>query len=234
MKLHEIKKGTRAVKTVPLRLATAPLLDAGADWETADDGGTVMVGIRILTGTETAEAFEKAQDSARKAGVPQWLATHPLCQLHEMAQLVAAACVDDAARGEPFFVGGAAEVLGDIAIGTDNIGYLAQQIELWQNEVSPRGSEVSEERLISAIVQEAERPEHAPEAFFSRLRPKEQLSCIRSMARMLSDLLANRSLIFSESSSSSSTTTESSSPEAPTPEAAPTATRGKKSRRSRP
>ncbi len=232
MKLHEIKKGTRAVKAVPLRLATAPLLEPGVDWETADDGGTVIVGIRILTGTETSEALEKAQTSAIKAGVPQWLATHPLCQLHEMAQMVAIACVDNDARDEPFFVGGATEVLGDIAIGSENIAYLAQQIRLWQDEVSPRGPEITTERLISAIVQEAERPEHAPEAFFSRLRPSAQLSCFHSIAVLLSSLLTSRSLTSSDSNSSNSTTTESSSTETPAPDPTPPAPRGKKPRRS--
>lgn len=215
MKLRDIAKGTRAVKAVPLRLANAPLLEPGVDWETADDKGTVLVGLRVLTGAETAEAFEKAQASAAKAGVTQWLATHPLCQLHEMAQLVAFACVDNDVRGEPFFVGGAGEVLSEPAIGTDNIAYLAEQIRRWQDEVSPRARSFSGPELLSAIVREAERPENAPETFFSRLRPSEQTSFFHSTAVLLSTLLTSRSLTSADSTPSSSETTEPSASTTP-------------------
>jgi len=231
MKLHEIKKGTRAVNPVPLRLATAPLLEPGVDWETADDGGTVIVGVRILTGEETSIALKEAQASVSKAGVPHWLATHPLCQLHEMAQLVAVACVDNDSRDEPFFIGGAAEVLGDIAIGSDNIVYLAQQIEDWQSQVSPRGKEIGNEELFAAIVREAERPENAQETFFSRLRQKERTSCIHSMAVLLSSLLTSRSLTSLDSIPSSSTNTESSLATEPMPAPAPPPTTKKKRRK---
>ena len=207
MKLHQVAQGTRAVKPVPLRLANAPLLEAGVDWEKADDGGTVIVGIRIVTGLETSEAIKKAQDVTAKAGVPQWLATHPLCQLHEMAEMVAIGCVDNEARDEPFFVGGSEEVLASPAIGPENIAYLAEQIRNWQDEVSPRSVAITPEALFSAIVREAERPETAPETFFSQLRPKERASYTHSMAKLLSDLLTSRSLSLPLSTDSSSTTT---------------------------
>jgi hypothetical protein len=227
MKLRDIAQGTRAVKSVPLRLANAPLLEAGVDWEKADDGGTVIVGVRIVTGLETSEAIKKAQDVTAKAGVPQWLATHPLCQLHEMAEMVAIGCVDNEARDEPFFIGGSEEVLASASIGAENIAYLAEQIRNWQDEVSPRGADITPEVLMHAIVREAERPENAPEAFFSRLRPKERVSCIHSMAKLLSDLLTNRSLSSLVSTGSSSTTTASSSP-SPEPPTSPPRRKGRK------
>jgi hypothetical protein len=225
MKLHEVAKGTRAVKPVPLRLANAALLEAGVDWEKVDDGGTVIVGVRIVTGLETSDAIKKAQDAVAKAGVTQWLATHPLCQLHEMAEMVAIGCVDNEEHSEPFFIGGSDEVLASPAIGPENIAYLAEQIRNWQDEVSPRSAEITPEVLMHAIVREAERPENAQETFFSRLRPKERASCIHSMAVLLSTLLTSKSLSSQDFTASSTTTTESSSPPPVPP------TKGKRARK---
>lgn len=199
MKLRQIAKGTRAVKPVLLRLANAPAVDS-PDWET--DEHTVLVGVRVLTGTEIGEALQKAQESVAKAGVPQWLATHPLCRLHEMAQTVAIGCVDNDSRDEPFFVGGFEEVMGSPEIAGANIAYLFEQIELWNEEVNGRSAKLTGEQLISAIVAEAERPEYAPESFFSRLSAASRVSCFHSLAVMLGGLLTSRSLSGSPDDSS--------------------------------
>jgi hypothetical protein len=213
MKLHEIAKGTRAVKPVSLRLANAPAAD-GPDWE--NDENTVLVGVRVLTGDEIGEALQKAQESVAKAGVPQWLATHPLCRLHEMAQTVAIGCVDNDKRDEPFFIGGFDQVMGSPEIAGANIAYLFEQIESWNDEVNGRAKKFTGEELISAIVVEAERPANAPESFFSRLSPASRESCLHSMAVMLTDLLTSRSL----SGSLDDTSGSSSNPE-PAPVEAP-------------
>lgn len=199
MKLHQIAKGTRNVKNVPFRVANAPLVE-GEDWET--DPSTVQVGIRALTPAESSEVLAKAQESALAAGCKEWLATHPLCELHLMVHLVTIACVDSEKPGEPFFVS-AQEVLNSPEIAGDNLAYLAQQVKLWNDEVGARQADITTEQLISAVVREAERPENAPEAFFSLLRPSSQLSCFRSMAKLLSDLLMVRSLSGSPETTSS-------------------------------
>ena len=213
MKLRDIKKGTRAVKAVPLRLANAPAVD-GPDWE--NDEHTILVGVRVLTGTEIGEALEKAQETAAKAGVPQWLATHPLCRLHEMAHTVAIGCVDNEKRDEPFFVGGFDEVMGSPEIAGANIAYLFEQIETWNDEVNGRSAKLTGEQLIAAIVMEAERPEHAQETFFSRLSPASRVSCFHTLAVMLSGLLTSRSLTISPTGGSTTSTTDP-SPEAEAP-----------------
>lgn len=218
MKLREIAKGTRAVRPVSMRLANAPAVD-GPDWE--NDENTIKVGVRVLTGAEISDALQKAQESVAKAGVPQWLGTHPLCRLHEMAHTVAVGCVDDEKRGEPFFVGGFDEVMGSPEIGSANIAFLFEQIELWNDEVNGRTAKLTAEQLISAVVQEAERPENAPERFFSRLSPASRVSCFHSLAKLLSDLLTNRSAsTLPVESSTTSTPSEESKPSSPEPEPA--------------
>jgi hypothetical protein len=218
MKLHQIIKGTRSVKNVPFRVSNAPTF-TGDDWE--KDENTILVGIRALTPGESSEVLAKAQESAAKAGAKEWLATHPLCELHLMVHLVAVACVDSEAPSEPFFVGGAKEILDSPEVAGDNLAYLAQQAKLWNDQLGPRDPELTTEQLISVVVREAERPENAPEAFFSLLRPSSQLSCFRSLAKLLSDLLITRSLSgLPESTSSSANTaptpSENESPATPT------------------
>ena len=227
MKFREIPKGTRAVRPVRLRLANAPAVD-GPDWEENDEN-TVTVGVRVLSGTEISAAIAKAQESVAKEGVPQWLATHPLCRLHEMAQTVAIGCVDIEARDEPFFVGGFAEVMGP-ELGGANIAYLFEQIETWNDEVTGRSQKFTGPEIIAAIVREAERPEHAQETFFSRLSPASRVSFFHSTAVMLTDLLTSRLLTGSQDDTSTTSSPATEAPAAPPAAPAPKSTkrRGKK------
>lgn len=220
MKLRDIAKGTRNYKSVPFRVANAETLDADQDWQTAED--TIQVGLRALTPAESSEVLAKSQESALRAGAKEWLATHPLCELHLMVHLVATACVDNEKRDEPFFVGGAEEIFKSPELAGDNLAYLAQQVKIHNDSVGPRAKDMSPEQLIGAIVREAERPENAPEAFFSLLRPSSQLSCFRSMAKLLSDLLTS-SVLSSSLGAASTTETETPSPEAPPEEPPPVA-----------
>lgn len=191
MKLHQIAKGTRNVKSVPFRSANAAPIQ-GDDWEKEE--GTITVGIRALTPAESSEVLSKAQASALSAGAPEWLATHPLCELHLMVHLVATACVDDEKRDEPFFVGGSREVLESPEIAGDNLAYLAQEVKNWNDEVGARPVDLTPMQLIAAVLEEAERPENAPETFFSRLRPSLLRRCMHSMAKQLADSLMVKSL----------------------------------------
>lgn len=215
MKLHQIAKGTRSVKRIPFRVSNAPDIE-GVDWK--KDENTIEVGIRALTPAESSEVLEKARDAAEKAGVKEWLATHPLCELHLMVHLVAVACVDSEAPSEPFFVGGAKEILDSPEIAGDNLAYLAQQAKLWNDQLGPREPEMTAEQLISALIREAERPENAPETFFSLLRPSSQLSFFRSTAKLLTSSLMNRYLSGSPEATSSTETTAPEPSESPSPE----------------
>jgi hypothetical protein len=219
MKLHQVAKGTRAVKPVLLRFANAPVVD-GPDWE--NDENTVIVGVRVLTGTEISEALQKAQESVAQAGVPQWLATHPLCRLHEMAQTVAVGCVDNEAHGEPFFIGGFDQVMSSPEIAGANIAYLFEQIEAWNEEVNGRSRKFTGPQIIAAMVAEAERPENAQETFFSRLSPASRERFLHSTAVMFTDVLTSRSLIGSPDATATTTpppSPTSEEPAAPAPRA---------------
>lgn len=183
-KLRDIAKGTRAVKTVPFRLASAPLLAAGDE----SDEHTIQVGLRVLNPGEVQLVYENAVQDAAKSGVPQWLETHPLCRLHEMVHTLALACVDadSGERLEPFFVGGAEEIRGSNDLSADSIAYLWAQQQLWQDECTgPRGAAKTPGELIAMVAEEAARPENARDVPFSRLRPSSQLSCFHSICVLL-------------------------------------------------
>jgi hypothetical protein len=148
-----------------------------------------------------------------------------------MVHLVAVACVDSEAPSEPFFVGGAREILDSPEIAGDNLAYLAQQAKLWNDQLGPRDPDLTVEQLISALVREAERPENAPEAFFSRLRPSSQLSCFRSISRLLTSSLMSKSLFGSPETTSSIATTDPAPSESPSPEVKSTPTKTKRKTR---
>src|SRR5690606_27729676 len=124
MKFSDIQKGTRAVKDVKFRLGNAPVPTTLAVTDgIPDDEYAHRVGLRVLTGEETAQIYANARRDAFAAGVTKWLDSDPLCRLYEMAHTVAIACVDPDNSSEPFFAS-VREVLESPALGSDNIAYL--------------------------------------------------------------------------------------------------------------
>ena len=190
-KLANIKKGTRAVKPMPFRLADAPPQHPGDE----ADEHTMTVGLRVLTPGEIGLVYENAMADAQKAGVPQWLDTHPLCRLAEMVHTVALAAVDwdSPDRAEPFFVGGAETVRDHPGMGGDNLAYLYEQHRDWQDECGGRGAPNKIGDIIAMVEQEAGRPENAPGVPFSRLRPSAQRALWHSTAVLLWSLLRDKS-----------------------------------------
>lgn len=219
MKLRDIAKGKRAVKAVPFRLANAPdpkPVPSGEE-ATVDDEYTVLVGVRVLTGDERADALAKAQADARSKGVTEWLDTHPLCLLYEMAHVVALATVDNAKRDEPFFAS-AAEVLSSPDVGEDNIAYLYEQQRAWQDQCSLRsGRDIGPVEAMALLAQEAERPENAPSPF-GHMRAASLPSFFRTTAFLFQNLLTLSSLSTGsgESSGISSLPTSESEPKTET------------------
>jgi len=215
MKLRDLAKGNRAVKAVPFRLANAPdakPVPPGDD--VVLDEWTVLIGVRVLTGNEIADVYEKAEADARRKGVKEWLDTHPLCRLYEMVHLVAAACVDVPARAEPFFAS-AAEVLIPPEVCEDNIAYLYEQQRAWQDECSLRSNRpLSVTETMALLAQEAERPENA-QTPFSHLRAASQPSFFHTTALLFQNLLTLSAL--STSSDDTSLPTSSSERESVEP-----------------
>lgn len=219
MKLRDVAKGKRAVKAVPFRLANAPdPKPVPAGESVVLDEHTHLVGVRVLTGDELATVYERAQADAKRKGVDQWLDTHPLCRLYEMAHTVAVACVDNEARDEPFFVS-VNEVLSSPDVGEDNIAYLYEQQRAWQDECSLRSNRpLTVTETMAMLAQEAERPENATSPF-SDLRAASLASCFRTTAFLFQNLLMVRSLSggLDESSGTSSSSERESQPPNPEP-----------------
>jgi hypothetical protein len=228
-KLRDIAKGTRAIKAVPFRLASAPLLPPGVE----TDEHTIMVGLRVLSPGEIADVYQKAMEAAALAGVSQWLDTHPLCRLHEMFHTVALACVDvdSGERAEPFFVGGVEEIRTSVDLTGDSIAFLYAQHQLWQDECSgPRGAAKTPGELVAMVAEEAARPENARDVPFSRLRPSAQLSCFHSICVLLWSSLTAKSPSTSTPSSSS---TSEPLPSEPLPKPSPAAAKATRKKRRR-
>lgn len=203
MKLKDVAKGTWAVKAVPLRLANA---SQAAQPGQPPSGApvTVQVGVRVLTGDETASVYQKAQELALEKGVPEWKAEHPLCLLYEKACTIALACVDadsDPRKPEPFFAEGVAEVLSSPLIGSDNIVYLHERWEWWQDECSFETAKMTAEEVIAVAMKHAEAPEN--ESPLGRMRPGLRETYTRTLAVALSSLLNPKSLSTSPTGTSS-------------------------------
>lgn len=217
-KLENIKKGTRAVKPVPFRLADAPPQLPGD----ADDGHTYTVGLRVLTPGEIGSVYELAMADAAKAGVREWLDTHPVCRLAEMVHTVNLAAVDwdSPDRAEPFFVGGVETVRNHPGMTGDSLAYLYEQHRAWQDECGGRVVGTTIGQVMAMVEEEAGRPENAPGVPFSRLRPSSQKDLWHSTCVLLWSLLRDKSgFISSADASTPPGESESAKPESqPSPE----------------
>lgn len=193
MKLRDVAKGVWAVKAVPLRLANvgAPL----PGQPPSEDPAVVKVGVRVLLGDETAQVYEKARNLASSKGVKEWSAEDPLCTLYEMAcGLALAVCDVDQDTGvpvgvaggqpEPFFDGGAEQVLSDIHIGTDNIAYLHEQWVAWQDHCSFRNRKYTLEEAVGLVILDMKASDVTDSPLLS-MGHASLVSCLRIMGLQL-------------------------------------------------
>jgi hypothetical protein len=120
-----------------------------------------------------------------------------------MGHCVTLACVDNEKRDEPFFAS-FEELMTSPLIGGDNIAYLYQQQQLWQDECTFRSDKFSLEQAVAMIAVEAERPENSRDSPFSKLRQSSQLSLWHSTCVLFTSLLMGRSLTGTPTESSSS------------------------------
>lgn len=209
MKFREVVKGTRAVKVVTFRLANAERPPAPAPGEKpAEDPALISVGLRVLSGAETADSLERAIAAAKAAGAKEWLDTHPLCRLHQMVQTLALACVDPDSRAEPFFAS-ADEILQSELVGTDNIAHLFEQWETWQDECSIETKNLTPEQVIGIILDEATRQEGDAESPLARMRPGLRASFFHTTAVLFANLLTAKSDSTSPDSTDSERTSSS-------------------------
>lgn len=211
MRFSEIAKGTRAVKRVKFRLANGPAPSVEPGQAPPDDPSTVEVGVRVLTGEETATVYYRAQEAARAKGVDTWDGDREVCRLFLYVHSLVLGCVDpDSPEGgepRPFF-DSAEQILASPDLGTDNIAFLYEQLEAWQDECSIRPTAVGLDQAVAIILREADRPENAKSPF-DGMRPAMLRSYLRTLAPLLRDLLRDRLLSTSPSDTSGIATSKS-------------------------
>lgn len=198
MKLRDVAKGRRAVKRVPFLPATAGAAQPGrAPLEAHSE--EILLGVRVLSGDETVEVYEKATAAARRKGVEQWSTDNPICRLYEMAHTVLLGCValpqDPGTpipdEPEPFF-DSVEQVLTSPLVGRDNIVYLYEQVDEHNKSSGLLEKNLTAEEVFGVLMQEAERPENA-DSPLDRMRPGLQKSFLHTTAVLFVNLLQDRS-----------------------------------------
>lgn len=218
-KLRDIVRGIRAVHPVEFRRANAPAIQPGS--APPGDSAQVRLGVRVLTGAETADVYQKAQEDSAARGVVKWDSDHEICRLYLMAHTIAHACVDidspENAR-EPFF-DSVQQILESDALGTDNLALLYELQVRWQDEVAGRNAAMTVNECVRLVLDDANRKPGEPGPLV--LLPHAILvSCTRSLVSLAQSLLTAR--LFggegSESPTPSSKNETASEPKTPPPE----------------
>jgi hypothetical protein len=214
VRLKDVAKGTWAVKTVPLRLANT-VEAAQPGQPPSSEPTTIPVGVRALTGDETALVYQKAEVDARAKGVTTWSDEHPLCHLYVMVHTLAVAVVDaDSPHAAPVpFFNGAEHVLSSPLICTDNIAYLYERQQDWQDECSIETKSMTVDQVIGTLLEEADRPENA-DSPLERMRPGLRRSFLHTTAVLFATLQRARLGSGLLGDSSITTDTSGSAPEA--------------------
>ena len=197
MRLRDIENGKRAIKRVPFRPAIGAAQPGRAPLEAHAE--EITVGVRVLSGEETRQVYEKAREAALASGVEAWSEDDPLCRLHRMAHQIVLACVevpDDPSEElpddpRPFF-DSVHQVMHSPIVGRDNIVYLFDRTEAWQDECGLPEHKLTPEQVIAILLQEAERPENA-DSPLDRMRPGLARSFLRTTAALFANLLRDKS-----------------------------------------
>jgi len=158
---------------------------------------------RPISGTQESLVLEAARAYAKAKGVELPREGEPLYDLAVMAHTIAIACVDpdsDPKDREPSFDGGAQQILDNL--GPEEIAYLYERQQLWQDELSPTVSRMSTTELMGVALKLTEAKDDAP---FSRLRPVLRLILLRTMAGLLFSSPEFRSQFSSASGSAGET-----------------------------
>ena len=197
MRLRDIEKGKRAIKRIPFRPVKGAVQPGRAPLEASAD--EISLGVRVLTGEETAEVYEKAKADALARGAERWDEEDSSCRLHLMVHMVTAGCVevpDDPLAPVPDepapFFDSAEQLRTSTLIGRDNIVYLYDHVEKWQADCGFPERKLTPEQLIGLLMQEAERPENA-DSPLDRMAPALVRSSFRTMAALYKSSLLGKS-----------------------------------------
>lgn len=187
-------KGTRATKPVTLQI-----------W-----GQEVKLSVRPLLAFEEAGALAGGRSYAVSKGVSDPKAKDRLYEIGVMAYTIAVGCADADAADQPFFDGGAEQVLSEL--DTDTIAYLYEQQQLWQDFCCPRKTTVNADEYIQYVFACAGAAEGDDP--LAMLRPVTRASFTRTLAIQHLTLLNLRS----PSGSRESTDTKNASGDTAPPE----------------
>lgn len=152
MKFSQIDRGTRAERIVEVELSR----------------GKAKIALRPLTGMEESQVYAGAREFAKqhhgdaKPGDPQY-------ELGIAVHTLAVGCLDVDSPPDtrtPFFDGGPEQILTDLA--REEIAYLYERHELWQDECSPTVSKLSATDMLAELIKQVEAEDDDP---FVRLRP---------------------------------------------------------------
>lgn len=139
--------------------------------------------LRPLTGTEEGLVLSRSRAYAKENGVEDPKETDALYALGIMANTIALASLDPdtpANARELSFDGGASQILGDL--GREQIAFLYERQQLWQEECSPTLRRMSAEELMAHAIKIAEAQDDLP---FVQLAPVMRLTLVRILARQL-------------------------------------------------
>lgn len=176
MKFSQIAKGTFARRAIPLQLGTQE----------------VQVDVRPLLFEERGEIARFAREYAKGKGVENPTDDDEAYIIGKRAYMAFIACIDHDSEEKdpkPFFDGGISDVLSGQPLVSDHIAYLCEQIELWEDECSPREMHLSNAEFIARVVATAGGDQTA----FLLLRPGLQMIFTRTLAERLLSSLADKS-----------------------------------------
>ncbi len=180
MRYAEWKKGTAAIKPVPLPVNRQP----------GDETEAPQVGLKPFDGDTQLLVLARARAMAVAKGVADPKADDPIYNFGVQVHTVALGTVDPDDPTRPFFAD-ADELLGAPDLGPDGILMLAEQHDLWQAEVSPQITKLDDGDYGKMLAQVCG-PEGAD--FFARWRPSLRWIFTRTTVAQLQTLLTFKSL----------------------------------------
>ncbi|MGN6103716.1 MAG: hypothetical protein ACTHU0_01300 [Kofleriaceae bacterium] len=151
MKFSNVAQGTRARKRVVIS-------------EPAGPNGEPFIECDVvpLKAGDDAKVFEEARKFAAARGVADPKPGQEIYELGLWVHTIARSCLDCTVtdRQEPYFDGGVEQILHpDQGLMREQIAYLFEQQQAWQNECCPRQLSMNSIELLQFIMQHAEAPD---------------------------------------------------------------------------
>ncbi len=197
MKFSETKKGTRAERPIDLPRG---------------DGEAFKMLVRPLNAQEEKQVLETARALAIKQGVADPKEGDALYDFELMIQTILLGCLDPdspADAREQSFDLGAVQVNKEL--NREEIAFLYERQQLWQDECSPSISKMSADDLLLHAMKIAEAEDDLP---FVQLRPNLRLILLRTLANLL---LTSHEVRLQSGSPTDKTTTDAKPPPSSTP-----------------